>query len=62
MPIFLQVIANVQPTKFFLIIVRSVILKGIGIGPVWEQYAWLALFTFVMVAVSSVRLHRELSA
>jgi len=62
MPIVLQVVANVQPTKFFLIIVRSVILKGIGIGPVWEQYAYLGIFTFVTVAISSIRLHKELSS
>jgi len=62
MPFLLQVVANVQPTKFFLVIVRSVILKGVGFTPVWEQYVFLGVFTVVTVAISSVRLHRELTS
>ncbi len=62
MPVVLQVVANILPAKFFLVIVRSIILKGVGILPIWEQYVGLILFTFFAMAVSSVRLHRELSA
>lgn len=62
MPVFLQVISNLQATKFFLVIVRSVILKGIGVGPVWEQYVYLGIFTVLTMTIASVRLHRELSA
>lgn len=61
MPGFLQVISNVIPAKFFLVIVRSIIMKGVGIGPVWEQFVYLALFAFATIAISAVRLQRELS-
>jgi hypothetical protein len=37
-------------------------LKGVGVVPVWEQYVYLAIFTTITVAISSVRLHRELSS
>ncbi len=61
MPWFLQVISSVIPTKFFLTIVRSVILKGVGIPSVWEQFLYLGLFAAVTIGVSTLRLHRELS-
>jgi ABC-2 type transport system permease protein len=61
MPAFLQVISNVIPTKFFLVIVRSIIMKGVGMGPVWEQFAYLGIFAVLTIAVSTIRLQRELN-
>jgi ABC-2 type transport system permease protein len=61
MPWVLQVISNVIPTKFFLIIVRSIILKGVGIPSVWEQFLFLGGFALLMIGISSMRLHRELT-
>jgi len=62
MPMILQVIANILPTKYFLVIVRAVILKGVGIGPVWDQFLALSLFSAFAIGLSSIRLHRELSS
>ncbi|GJQ20390.1 MAG: transport permease protein [Bacteroidia bacterium] len=61
MPGFLQVISNVIPAKFFLVIVRSIIMKGVGVAPIWEQFAYLAMFAFATIGISAVRLQRELS-
>lgn len=61
MPVALQIISNVIPVKFFLVIVRGIILKGVGIAPLWEQFLYLALFAVVTIGISSVRLQRELS-
>jgi ABC-2 type transport system permease protein len=59
MPIVLQVISNVMPVKFFLVIVRSVILKGAGPSAFWDQLVYLAIFAAVMITISSVRLLRK---
>lgn len=61
MPVALQVISNVIPAKFFLVIVRSIILKGVGVVAVWEQFIYLLLFAFAAMGISTLRLHRELS-
>ena len=61
MPWVLQVISNVIPPKFFLVIVRSVILKGVGIGAIWEQFLYLLIFALVAIGISSIRLNRKLS-
>jgi len=60
MPVFLQIISNVIPVKFFLVIVRSIILKGVGFEAVWEQFLYLAVFGFATIAISTVRLQKEL--
>ncbi|MEX1139080.1 MAG: ABC transporter permease [Bacteroidota bacterium] len=61
MPVALQVISNVIPVKFFLVIVRGIILKGVGITALWEQFLYLVLFAVVTIGISSIRLQRELS-
>ncbi|MEX0602829.1 MAG: ABC transporter permease, partial [Bacteroidota bacterium] len=61
MPVFLQVLSNIMPVKFFLVIVRSVILKGVGFAGVWEQFLYLALFGAIVLRISVFRLAKELS-
>jgi ABC-2 type transport system permease protein len=61
MPVVLQIISNVMATKFFLSILRSIILKGVGFGAVWDQFVYLMIFAVVVLTISIVRLRRELS-
>jgi len=61
MPLALQVITNINPSKFFLIIVRSVILKGVGPEAFWEQLVYLAIFAALTLGISSLRLLRKAS-
>jgi ABC-2 type transport system permease protein len=37
MPLPLQVISNIVPAKWFYIIVKNVMIKGVGIGTVWKE-------------------------
>lgn len=59
MPLVLQILSNVTPSKFFLVVVRSVILKGAGPSAIWDQLVYMAIFAVVMIAVSSVRLLKK---
>ncbi|TAK51328.1 MAG: ABC transporter permease [Bacteroidetes bacterium] len=56
MPVVLQWISNVVPTKYFLVIARSVMLKGTEPHVYWEQLLFLGIFAFITLAVSAVRL------
>jgi ABC-2 type transport system permease protein len=61
MPVVLQVISNVIPVKFFLVIVRSIILKGVGFEAIWEQFIYLVLFAAATIGISTMRLQKELN-
>ncbi|MBI2618956.1 MAG: ABC transporter permease [Ignavibacteriales bacterium] len=61
MPWVLQAISNVIPAKFFLVVVRSIILKGVGLPAFWEQFIYLFLFALITIGISTIRLQRELS-
>ncbi|MDP2207541.1 MAG: ABC transporter permease [Bacteroidota bacterium] len=53
MPIALQVISNVTPPKFFLIVIRDVILKGVGPAAFWEQLVYMGIFAAVTLGLST---------
>ncbi len=53
MPIALQFISNLTPPKFFLIVIRDVILKGVGPAAFWEQLVYMAIFAAVTLGLST---------
>jgi ABC-2 type transport system permease protein len=52
MPIPLQVISNIVPAKWFYIIVKAVMIKGLGIGAVWKETLILLGMTSVLLGIS----------
>ncbi|MGA2623397.1 MAG: ABC transporter permease [Bacteroidota bacterium] len=60
MPWWLQVISNITPAKFYLIILRSIILKGVGLSAFWPQVVYLLIFVTVMVTISVRRFKKTM--
>jgi ABC-2 type transport system permease protein len=60
MPQELQWISAVIPLRYFLIIVRSILLKGVGVQLLWSETAVLAVMGIVMMAVASSRFRKRL--
>jgi ABC-2 type transport system permease protein len=56
MPPVLQVLSNVAVTKFFIVIARGIMLKGVGIDAVWEQFLAMLLFAIVTLGISAGRM------
>lgn len=52
MPLPLQVISNIIPAKWFIIIVKGIMLKGIGIGYIFKETVILVLMTLVFTGIS----------
>lgn len=52
MPWILQVFANVVPAKWYYIIIKAVMLKGLGFQYVWKETAILIGMTLFLLAVS----------
>jgi ABC-2 type transport system permease protein len=54
MPIILQWITNITPTKFFLVILRDILLKGVGITAFWDQLLYLVIFSLVLLTLAVI--------
>ena len=59
MPVVLQVISNIAVNKFFLVVVRGVMLKGVGFEAVWEQFLYMAIFAAVTLGISTRRMQKR---
>ena len=61
MPAALQVVTYAVPARYFLTVLRGIVLKGVGVVAFWQDLAALAVFATVMLGLSSLRLRREWS-
>jgi len=61
MPEALQAITYAVPARYFLIALRGIVLKGVGVAVFWQELAALAVFAGVVLALASLRLRREWS-
>jgi ABC-2 type transport system permease protein len=59
MPVPLQILSNISVNKFFLIVVRGVMLKGVGFGAVWEQFVFMIIFAAITIGVSTRKFQKR---
>jgi ABC-2 type transport system permease protein len=61
MPLPLRIISNFIPAKWFLIIVKNVMIKGLGLEVVWKQTLILAgmMLFFLMLAFRNFKIRLE---
>jgi ABC-2 type transport system permease protein len=60
MPLWLQIVTHVVPAKYYLVCVRSVMVKGVGITAFWEQLLFLIVFCTFIIGISVVRMRKDL--
>ncbi len=60
MPVPLQIISNIIPSKWFFIIVKSVMIKGLGFHAIWKETLILFAFTLFMIFVSVKKFNKRL--
>ncbi|MCP4705537.1 MAG: ABC transporter permease, partial [candidate division Zixibacteria bacterium] len=53
MPVILQVITHIVPARYFLLIIRGIMLKGSGIELLWVEGLFLLVLATVLLAVST---------
>jgi ABC-2 type transport system permease protein len=51
MPLPLQVISNIAPSRWYYVIVKNIMIKGTGFSAIWRETAVLAGMTVVLFAV-----------
>lgn len=52
MPAFLQVLSNLVPSRWYFIIIKRVMLKGLGFASVWKETLILAGMCIVLFTIS----------
>ena len=52
MPVVLQVISNIIPAKWFIIIIKGIMLKGVGLQFIWKETLILLGMTVFFIALS----------
>jgi ABC-2 type transport system permease protein len=61
MPEALQAITYAVPARYFLAVLRGIVLKGTGAAVFWHELAALAIFAMIALSLASLRLRREWS-
>jgi ABC-2 type transport system permease protein len=59
MPALLQGVTYLVPARYFLIALRGILLKGVGMSTVWVELLALAAYAAVVLGLASVRLRRQ---
>lgn len=54
MPPVIQVITNITPVKFFIIILRDILLKGVGLEAFWLQIIYLLIFSVFFLTLATL--------
>lgn len=60
MPLPLQIISNIIPAKWFIIIIKAVMLKGATLGVIWKETLILIGMTTFFIALSTKKYKKRL--
>jgi ABC-2 type transport system permease protein len=60
MPQWLQYVTYLIPLRYFLVVLRGVYLKGVGIDILWPQMAAMAALGFSLLTVAILRFHKAI--
>ncbi|MEW6196063.1 MAG: ABC transporter permease [Bacteroidota bacterium] len=55
MPFILQALSNIVPAKWYIIIVKGIMIKGIGIGDIWKELIVIIVMTAIFLFISTKR-------
>jgi ABC-2 type transport system permease protein len=60
MPLGMQYFSYCIPLRYFLVVLRGVYLKGVGMDVLWPQMAAMAAMAFGLLTLSILRFHKAL--
>jgi ABC-2 type transport system permease protein len=59
MPLPIQVISHIVPARYFLVILRGIVLKGADVLVFVPQFTALVIYAVVTLGLASLRLAKE---
>ncbi|KAA3645512.1 MAG: ABC transporter permease [Chloroflexi bacterium] len=60
MPVVLQWVSLLMPLRYYLNIIRVLLLKGVGLAAIWPDVLALTIFGLVLMAAASLRFRKRL--
>ena len=60
MPVFLQYVSAFIPLRYYLVIIRALLLKGVGIVALQSQIIPLIIFSVVIMGIAAMRFRKRL--
>lgn len=60
MPPILQAITTLVPARYFLVVIRGIFLKGVGLDVLWRELLFLSAFAVFMLIASSAKFRKRL--
>ena len=60
MPTALQWITNLDPLRFYLVVLRGTFIKGVGLEVLWPQMVAMALLGAATLTLATLRFHKTL--
>ncbi|MCM2316229.1 MAG: ABC transporter permease [Thermoanaerobaculia bacterium] len=59
MPVFIQGLSHIFPARYFLVVLRGVVLKGAGLAPYWKDILFLVIYAAIVLGIATARLTRR---
>jgi ABC-2 type transport system permease protein len=60
MPPVLQAVTYLVPARYFLVVIRGIFLKGVGLAVLWRDLLFLGVFAALMLLASSAKFRKRL--
>ncbi len=61
MPPVIQAITRLIPARYFIVILRGIYMKGVGIKILWADILFLLLFAFIMVTLAILKFKKRVA-
>ncbi|MDP2923999.1 MAG: ABC transporter permease [Candidatus Omnitrophota bacterium] len=61
MPMFIQWLTIFNPLRYFLVVIRGIFLKGVGIEILWTQLVPLLVMGIIVITLSALKFRKSLS-
>jgi drug efflux transport system permease protein len=60
LPVFLQMVGNLLPLTYFVYILRSIVIKGVGLNMIMPQVIALTIFAILLLGLAARRFQKTL--
>jgi ABC-2 type transport system permease protein len=60
LPVFLQMVGNLLPLTYFVYILRSIVVKGVGLNMIMPQVIALTIFAILLLGLAARRFQKTL--